>query len=308
MSVVSLVGYRPSPRYDDLPWTDVRIEEAEEGTGPWTGIETIPLDPLDADPEQPAFRNFTTAAATLQSGWYRAVFLDAALNEDTTDPVQYPAPGYGYPTTTELAGASSLDALTSLPLDEQATLRLAAIYAVEEYTGQPFTYETGVTRFVDGTGHRKIYLPVRLEALTTLTVEDSALSEDDVVVTEKGDALVVNPDAGISNYYVRAMMEVQGWPSMTFVSGVENVTINGDWGWATFPEAVATALRLDMEDMALADTHTLSETIRAFRGLGLRDVSQGNLRADVSAAPALSPRVIRLLDPFVWSGPVGATV
>ncbi len=77
--VVSLVDYRPSPRYDSLPWTNARIEEAPASTGPWTTLETQALSPVDSDPTNPAYRNFTTALGTAAAQWYRIVFLDAAV-------------------------------------------------------------------------------------------------------------------------------------------------------------------------------------------------------------------------------------
>jgi hypothetical protein len=78
--VVSLEDYRPAPRYDGLPWTQARIEEAAAITGPWTTLETVNLSPVDADPENPAYRNFTTVLGTVTEQWYRIVFLDAAGN------------------------------------------------------------------------------------------------------------------------------------------------------------------------------------------------------------------------------------
>lgn len=77
--VVSLEDFRPAPRYDGLPWTDVRIEEAPASTGPWVTLETQALSPVDSDPANPAYRNFTTALGTAAEQWYRVVFLDAAV-------------------------------------------------------------------------------------------------------------------------------------------------------------------------------------------------------------------------------------
>ena len=87
--VVSLVDYRPSPRYDFLPWTQARIEEAPASTGPWVTLETQALSPVDADPENPAYRNFTTALGTAPEQWYRIVFIDAAASTGLpTVPIQ----------------------------------------------------------------------------------------------------------------------------------------------------------------------------------------------------------------------------
>jgi hypothetical protein len=78
--VVSLEDYRPSPRYDSLPWTQARIEEGTAAAPvSWTVLETQNLSPVDADPANPQYRNFTTALGSAAERWYRIVFLDAAL-------------------------------------------------------------------------------------------------------------------------------------------------------------------------------------------------------------------------------------
>lgn len=74
--VVSFEDYRPSPRYDGLPWTEARLEEGTASTGPWALIETFSLTPVDSDPTNPAFRNFTTQLASDGELWYRIIFAD----------------------------------------------------------------------------------------------------------------------------------------------------------------------------------------------------------------------------------------
>jgi hypothetical protein len=88
VSLVSFTDYVPAPRFDDLPWTSIRIHESESKTGPWTLIDTLPLIPVDADPEHPQARSFSTDNAALLDGWYRVSFVDAAANVLETDPVQ----------------------------------------------------------------------------------------------------------------------------------------------------------------------------------------------------------------------------
>jgi hypothetical protein len=41
--VVTFEDYTPAPRYDALPWTEVRIEESDAADGTWTLIDTIEL-------------------------------------------------------------------------------------------------------------------------------------------------------------------------------------------------------------------------------------------------------------------------
>lgn len=77
--VVSFEDYLPSPRYDSLSWTQVKIEEGPTSAGAWTLIDTIALSPLDTDPSVPQYRNFTTSnAADPVDLWYRLTFYDAA--------------------------------------------------------------------------------------------------------------------------------------------------------------------------------------------------------------------------------------
>jgi hypothetical protein len=85
--VVTFTDYTPSARFDALPWTHVRIEEAPTRDDEFTVLETKALTPVDPDPAHPMSRSFTTELATLAAGWYRVVFLDATLDEQPTDPV-----------------------------------------------------------------------------------------------------------------------------------------------------------------------------------------------------------------------------
>lgn len=86
MSVVTFIDYTPTPRFDDKPWTDARIEGADLLAGPWTEVETIPLDPVDTNPERPITRSFTTELAGDEL-WFRIVFVDEDGDESATDPV-----------------------------------------------------------------------------------------------------------------------------------------------------------------------------------------------------------------------------
>lgn len=76
--VVTFEDYRPTPRYDATAWTQARIEEGTASVGPWVTLETKNLSPVDSDPTNPAYRNFTTELATAPDLWYRIVFLDAS--------------------------------------------------------------------------------------------------------------------------------------------------------------------------------------------------------------------------------------
>lgn len=89
MEVITFVNYIPPARFDALPWTEVRIEEAAAVDGSFVALETIPLAPLDIDPAYPAARSFTTQLGTALGYWYRIYFadVDGDISQPTT-PVQ----------------------------------------------------------------------------------------------------------------------------------------------------------------------------------------------------------------------------
>lgn len=103
MTVVSFTAYTPPPRYDAQSWTQARIEEAAAATGPWAIIDTEALTP-DADPANPQPRSFTTDLATLDSGWYRVVWLDGQGDASPpTEPVHNVPGGGAVPAVDEVA-------------------------------------------------------------------------------------------------------------------------------------------------------------------------------------------------------------
>lgn len=107
--VITFRDYTPAPRYDGNPWTEVDIEESNDTTldddTTWSVIETIPLSPVDSDPENPASRSLTTEDADNTIGlWYRLVFRDGTGDQQqTTQPVQNISLATSYGTITELA-------------------------------------------------------------------------------------------------------------------------------------------------------------------------------------------------------------
>lgn len=127
--VVTLEDYRPSPRYDSLPWTTAQIQEAPASTGPWVTLETQNLTPVDADPRNPAYRSFTTALGTAADQWYRVVFLDAALATGLpTFPIQNTADDRPvYASVAELAQRLRVDPVAR----HNALMRMLKTAAVE---------------------------------------------------------------------------------------------------------------------------------------------------------------------------------
>lgn len=88
-TVVSFENYRPPKRHDGDPWTEVQIYEAAAEDGTYAQIDTVALLPLDSDPADPLYRDFTTSAGTADEQWYRVVFADASGGTSSpTLPVQ----------------------------------------------------------------------------------------------------------------------------------------------------------------------------------------------------------------------------
>lgn len=213
-----------------------------------------------------------------------------------------------YPTLDDLLEASATEDLTGASPAEQTTYYVLAIQAVESYTGQRFESEDAVER-VDGSGGSEVYLPRRLLTLDSVAQVDGDaldLTNFDVAVGVNSARLVWA--ALDTSYYAQAMRAVQGWvDTRTFRTGVRNLLIAGTWGWEDPPPEVVAAIRLDMEDQAGASGLALAGTIHAYRRLGVRDVSQGNLRLtlDPIAAQSLSPRAAALVHHLIWTGPAG---
>jgi hypothetical protein len=84
MTVLTLNEYIPSPRYDSNPWTEARIEAAKTSAGPWAEVESFNLKPVDADPENPVERGFTTSSIGPTQKWVRVVFVDEKGGEEFT--------------------------------------------------------------------------------------------------------------------------------------------------------------------------------------------------------------------------------
>ena len=141
--VVSLEDYRPAPRYDSIPWTDAQIQEgtASDDTA-WVTLETVALSPVDSDPANPAYRNFTTSLGTAEDMWYRIVFLDASLATGLpTIPVQNVQDDRPvYETVSELAEL----------LQVSATVRHDALMRVLKTASDEIDHEIG-TVDVNGT-------------------------------------------------------------------------------------------------------------------------------------------------------------
>jgi len=73
----SFFGVTPPARYDSLPWTDVRVEQGPSDAGPWTQIDAQSIA-VDATPATPDPVDLTVTTATVETGFFRFRFEDAA--------------------------------------------------------------------------------------------------------------------------------------------------------------------------------------------------------------------------------------
>jgi len=87
--IVSFRDYELVPRYDNVPWNELRIYESATSTGPWNLIDTQAISPLAADPADPEPIFFTTDNATraIGDGWYRVDLADDIGNVVQTEPI-----------------------------------------------------------------------------------------------------------------------------------------------------------------------------------------------------------------------------
>jgi hypothetical protein len=207
-----------------------------------------------------------------------------------------------YPTTAQLVDASSQDELNALTPVQQDALRQASIAAIEAHCGQSFTAEVA-THTLRGTGGDTLLLPRRLAAVTDVVLGGAALTLSDLQLGDDFDRLVL-PAPFPRNYYERTLATLDGWGPRTWDATLD-VAVTGTWGWVDPPDAVVTALRYDMEDQAAADASGLSGAVQAYRKLGIRGISQGNLNAQLNGGGSVSPRVQRLLEGLQWQGAGG---
>jgi hypothetical protein len=211
-----------------------------------------------------------------------------------------------YPTTEELVAASSSAELADLSSAEQDALRDVAISAVERFTGQTFTSPgPGETVIIDGTGGREAFLPKRCEALTSVVVKGTSIDLTDVALDANGARLYFRPRS--TDYAIVAMYDTP-FDTRTFRAGAGTIMLTGTFGWSLCPDAVRQALRLEMEEQASADASALSGLVSSYRRLGIADIAQGNLRAQIGTPSEIGARAARLLAPFVWTGAGGYLV
>ena len=224
-----------------------------------------------------------------------------------------------YPSTEDLVAASTVAALGDLTGPQQDALRDAAIAAIESYCHQRFLAEgtdnDPVTKRLDGTGTRTLYLPCRIVEITEIESfgTEAGVTLDSVTISDDRSRLTLPETGAGTTWATRAYADAHGLTEAAFPAGTDNIRVTGIWGWTDDEyddqlDAVTTAIRFDMEDKALAGAHALNDTVRAARTLGLNSVNQGRISLDLDTEHQLSARVKQQLVPFVFNHAGGATV
>ena len=137
--VVSFQNFRPPARYDALPWTEARIEEADAEDGTYTQIDTYTLSPVDADPADPVYRSFTSESGTAVGYWYQIIFADVDGDVSVpTEPIENAVETLiavePYATATELATILQVNATSNA--DALERVLIAAAGEINSETGR----------------------------------------------------------------------------------------------------------------------------------------------------------------------------
>jgi hypothetical protein len=222
-----------------------------------------------------------------------------------------------YPTADELiAGITgrAAEILAGYTAEQKDALRDSAIDAIERYTRQSFLLDVAVERILDGTGTQELWLPARLEELTAIAIAPTGIAIDlpTVTLNENRSRLSFRGYSS-AGWAMKAQAQAWGVPAegRTWPATNDSVHIIGDWGWPEIPTAVITALRMDIEDAALADDDSLTAMVQALQAQGVKSMRQRNLALElrggaVGDETVVSPRVQRQLAGYVWDHIEGA--
>jgi len=242
--VITFEDYTPSPRYDELPWTEARIEEGATATGPWTQIDVITLDPVDPDPAHPLSRDFTTENADDAFGlWYRIVFADETgdLLQPTLPVQNAPLADHNYVTREQLKRSLELSGLSYADSDIDVAIA-AASRGVDEITQRRF--------WLDTVADDRFYTPRwskldidDLAELTAVEAIDSAGTAS-AVLTEGTDFSLYPINAQLDNRPFEALwlLSTSSYPTYTWSPPFPDlVKVTGRFGWPTLPSEVVAA-------------------------------------------------------------------
>lgn len=239
--VITFEGFQPIPRYDGTAFTQARIEEASAATGPWTGIETISLSPVDSDPSSPATRNLTTDSASDTTGlWYRVVFIDGTGDESApTDPISNPS-STTYATRTEL---KSWLGITGTSQDGELDDALeSASRVIDIYKGTRF-YPVTETRYYSPHTWDESITVDDLNTAGTVSVDTSGDYTYGTTWTANTHFILepVNAPLTGSPYDTLRLLPQSG---VAFTGYLKGLRITGSFGWAAAPAQVKQACKM----------------------------------------------------------------
>lgn len=212
--VISFTDYTPAARFDDVAWSQVRIEEGATSDGTWTTIDTLNLSPVDLDPSDPQSRNITTTnASDTPDLWYRLTFIDTdgGLSQPST-PIQNASAPAQFVSAGEFAARLGLT-LTAGETDRADTLLALASGLIVEATGQDVALVEDDTYTAPSVYGDRLRLPQR-----------PVVEVSEVSLTPKGGSpSVIDPNS----YYVDGGEIVRS----RFPFGYELVFGNYGQGW-----------------------------------------------------------------------------
>lgn len=242
--VVSFTDYTPAARYDGIAWTTVIVEEAETAVGPWTTIDTITLDPVDADPTTPQARSLTTdSASDTLDLWYRLTFAD--INDDTgqpTTPVQNSANNASLYVTRD-----ELKSILKIQNEDfaDAAIDIAVRAATDAINGYKRTryYTIEETRYYSPDSSLRRLPIYPLATITSLLVDADGDGDYETTWVEGTDFLLGPANAAVDGLpYTQIELPLRSLRSFPCYERALKVT--GAFGWGTTPTLVRQAATL----------------------------------------------------------------
>lgn len=262
--VVSFEDYVPVARYDAVPWSLVRIEEAPYSDGPWTQIDEQPLVPIDADPTSPIERNISTDDASDVPGlWYRLIWVDGSDAQSPTQPVQNDV--FETLAATALCTDEDVRQYLGIKDGEISDDDRATICRLVNAASETFTDESQRLWKVDPatTGPR-------LYRLDSFDISVGRLRIDDCTeVNGVGYGTYRDPlgpqSVGAESWFVWQEEPDLPISALVFVEGLQIVagsviSVDADWGWPAVPEKVRQAVIYTAAEWYARDVEKFSAT------------------------------------------------
>jgi hypothetical protein len=254
--VITFERFRPIARYDDIPWTEARIEEGATSDGPWVALETITLEPVDPDPTDPVYRNLTTELADDAFDlWYRIVFIDGTGDISIpTDPIQNSSP----PTETGLYVTvaqvkSAADLLGETFTDSEIDIVIPAVCRAIDLYKKTAYFPSDQTRYYTAQAGATTLPIFDLNALTEVAIDDQADYTYATVWTADTDFFLEPANAAADGYPYREISLLNR--SARFPTHLRGIRVTGSFGWAETPAVVKLAAeKLCVRELAALKT------------------------------------------------------